>query len=237
MDEIAELATEFGYAFPDPPSEKTKRRVIKIATALKLTEHATIERAVLVWHRFKLQPADRPTPLDREPDKIERAFLKLIGEMPASHLFLLEQQVATLQLERRPPSLSSKLTPRDRQLVIRYSNVLIEALQEALDYDDRRHHNRPPPALWLGDSGYQSDVRSLLKELTQLNKLLATKRAPPKTAATKLAKHVDKFLGSYAGAMGKVAAGLTGGAFVGLLYHFGAGDFVDRIWAHLTTRK
>jgi ABC-type Na+ transport system ATPase subunit NatA len=70
--------------------------------------------------------------------------------------------------------------------------------------------------------------------------LIKSNRSSLATSATlvALSKHFNKFLSSYAGAMGKVAAGLTGGAIVGLLYHTGAGkDVIDAIWGHLKLPK
>jgi hypothetical protein len=48
------------------------------------------------------------------------------------------------------------------------------------------------------------------------------------------AKHFDKFLDSYASALGKGAAGLTIAAAVGLLHQAGVGrEIIESIWQHL----
>jgi hypothetical protein len=55
-----------------------------------------------------------------------------------------------------------------------------------------------------------------------------------RTSDAKLAAHFNKFLSSYAGALGKVAAGLTGGVIVALLYHLGVGkEVIEMIWANV----
>jgi hypothetical protein len=139
----------------------------------------------------------------------------------------------------RKPVKQSRL--KDPHQAIYYSRVLIETFQEVLDYDSARHHNRPAPTLRLENPEYLAFVRELVAELKQLNSLLIkSNRSSLATSATlvALSKHFNKFLSSYAGAMGKVAAGLTGGAIVGLLYHTGAGkDVIDAIWGHLKLPK
>jgi hypothetical protein len=123
------------------------------------------------------------------------------------------------------------------QQVVRNSNVLIAALQEALDYDPSRQHNQRPPLLWRDDQKYLDDVKKLLNELRQLTALLETtkpRKAEAARTASRLSKHFDKFLQSYAGAMGKVAAGLTSAAIVAVLYHAGLGkEVIDSVWGRL----
>jgi hypothetical protein len=130
---------------------------------------------------------------------------------------------------------------RDRRQVIRYANVIISALQEALDYDHNQPHNFAPPALWISDPSYLHDVRILVEELKKLNELLS-KRITDNAAATRsvsrFAKHFNEFLKSYAKSMGVVVAGLTGGAAIALMDHAGASkEIIETIWGHLKLPK
>lgn len=130
---------------------------------------------------------------------------------------------------------------RERKELIAYSEVIIASLQEVLDYDPVRHHNRPTPALYIDDADYLQEVRSLVAELQILNKAFEA-RQKRKTATRQqvvhLAKHLDVFLGTYAKAMGKGAAALTTGAIAAWLYHAGVGkDLIDTIWGHLKLPK
>jgi len=125
---------------------------------------------------------------------------------------------------------------RNRSEVIRYARVLIGALEEALDFVPNARSNRPPPELWIDDDAYLRELKKLLEELRHLSSLLANTRHSKATGGSviNLAKHFDKFLSTYATAMGKIAAGLTGAAIVGLLYHAGiTKETLDTIWGRL----
>lgn len=126
--------------------------------------------------------------------------------------------------------------------VIFFSKLFISALEEAVDYDPKRHHNAPPPALRLEDEGYLDEIRSLIAELKRLNENLEKaakaeektkpKRTPaPRRAAEKSAidvsKHVNTFLNKYSSALGTGAAALTIGTAGALLYQLGVPlDFI-----------
>jgi len=126
------------------------------------------------------------------------------------------------------------LVIRDKKQVIQYSNIIIVALQEALDYDPARHHNQPRPALYIDGAKYKDDIWELIGELRRLNELLERKslrtaRAP----AIKLAKHFDTFLGTYSKGMGWGLSGLTICTVSALLYQLGLGhDVVGDIFRH-----
>jgi hypothetical protein len=128
---------------------------------------------------------------------------------------------------------------QNRAELITYSRILIDALQEAIDYDALRQHNHPPPDLRLDDREYLEELRRLVAELKKLNALLeATKPTAAKTAATKVGKHFDKFFDSYASALGKGVAGLTVAAVAVLLAKAGVGQpLIDAIWGHLGSTK
>src|ERR1043166_6263692 len=116
---------------------------------------------------------------------------------------------------------------KNRRVILRYSEIIITALQQVLNYDPIRQHNQPPPDLWIEGDEYLDQVRSLILELQRLNSLLEATR-PPKQETRRqvvhLAKHFDKVLGTYSSAMGKVAAGLTGGVVLALLSQTGIGQ-------------
>jgi Arc/MetJ-type ribon-helix-helix transcriptional regulator len=142
-------------------------------------------------------------------------------------------------LGRAVANLGTGIVIQNREELISYSRILIDALQEALDYDTLRQHNRPPPDLRLDDNEYLNELRKLVAELQKLNVLLeAMKPARAKTAATKVGKHFDKFFESYASALGKGAAGLTIGAVAVLLAKAGvAQPLIDAIWRHLDSKE
>src|SRR5262249_32610978 len=101
---------------------------------------------------------------------------------------------------------------RSRLQVIQYSRILIAALEEVVDYDPMRHHNRPPPELRIDDQDYLLEIRNLIAELRTLNSLLEATRRPPKKASDvviKLTRHFDTFLGTYSKSLGRGAGWLT----------------------------
>ena len=112
----------------------------------------------------------------------------------------------------------------NRARVIQHTKILIIALQEALDYDPVRGHNRRPPALWCDDPLYLNDVDALVVELRRLNSLLEAQRPRKKEAeraVIDLARHFDKFLHAYASWFGKGTALLTVVVIANLLQHAG----------------
>jgi hypothetical protein len=122
-----------------------------------------------------------------------------------------------------------KAAPRigDKKQVIQYSNIIIVALQEALDYEPARQHNQLPPALYIDDAKYKDDIRELIGELRRLNDLLERNSIrAAKVPAIKVAKHLDKFLGTYGNTLAKDAAHLTAGVIAALLYQMGIGSRV-----------
>ena len=137
--------------------------------------------------------------------------------------------------------ISKKLSVKDRTELLNYTTVLIDALGHALAYDRKLHHNNPPPEMWMDDTIYLQELRSLLTELQEIRSVLQqpkTSRAKVNIPITRFTKHFDKFLSSYASAVGKVMAGLTSATIVGLLYKSGIGqDFIASIWGHLKFPK
>lgn len=130
--------------------------------------------------------------------------------------------------------------------VLRYSRVLIEALQEALDHDSNRHHNRSPPDLRISDDErFLDELRALIAELKRLNDLLEIKKKSVPAArkeVSALGRHFDRFLNSYANAFGKATGKGSGYLLIagigGLLYHAGVDkDLIDSIWRHIPLQK
>jgi hypothetical protein len=121
-----------------------------------------------------------------------------------------------------------------------YSRQIVTALEEALEYDPKRHHNQPPPALRIENADYLNEIRELVAELKRLNEYLeavAKERAVPETkfspkrkaapkkaaekSAVEVSKHVNTFLNKYAAGLGTGAAALTIGTAGALLYQLG----------------
>jgi hypothetical protein len=151
------------------------------------------------------------------------------------------QEIVAAKSAARPKKAATqkrRLVIGDKRQVVQYSNIIIVALQEALDYDRARHHNQQPPALYIDDDKYKSDIRELIVELRRLNDLLERKSLRSvKKPAINLAKHLDTFLGTYAKTyakgMGWGMSGLTIGAIATLLYHLGLHDVAGEIFRHL----
>jgi hypothetical protein len=139
-----------------------------------------------------------------------------------------KRRVASSSARTRRKRSASARTKRDVITnpveVIRHSQILIIALQEALDYDPVRGHNQQPPALWIDNPSYLTDVNSLVIELRRLNSLLEAKRPrkkEAKRAVIDLAGHLNRFLRSYATTLGTGAGVLTLGVIADLLRHAG----------------
>jgi hypothetical protein len=144
----------------------------------------------------------------------------------------------------RSPKKKKVSTPaliKNKRIIVQYSKVIIAALQEVVDYDAFRQHNQPPPDLWIEGDTYIKEVRNLIAELKRLNELLEAKRVRRKETrrqAIHIAAHLNKFFTSYANAMGKIAAGLTGAAAIALISQTGVGkDAINSIWSHLHFSK
>jgi hypothetical protein len=134
---------------------------------------------------------------------------------------------------------------RNKGEVLRYSRIIIAALEEALEYDPTRHHNLPSPNLRIEDPEYLVDIQSLVIELRRLNGLLVMRRLPlreTKKAGIHFSTHINKFFGSYATEFGKLSAKgsylLLAGAVAGLLLNFGVPQrFIDEVWSHIKGLK
>jgi hypothetical protein len=150
-----------------------------------------------------------------------------------------QERKATAKGRARNTS-GKKLTIRSRTHAIQVVKVLLAALEPIVDYDPRRHHNHPPPALYIQDDHYLREVRELVEELRKLNAFL---EALPKgrkkvTVDTiKLSKHVNTFLDAMAKSAGKSlgvgVGGLTAIALASLFSHLG---FAQDVIADILSR-
>jgi hypothetical protein len=143
-------------------------------------------------------------------------------------------------------SLTVSEAPADPSRALIQLSVLIDTFAEADRYDPKRHHNQPPPAMWLDNKEYLTDLRSLLRELRRLNDQLEqlvktqAQQTPPDTAKTvsRVSVAATKFVEAYAADLGKRASGLTCVAIGGLLCWIGAETgLVDAVFATIKKLK
>jgi hypothetical protein len=126
--------------------------------------------------------------------------------------------------------------PISQQHVIAQTNILIAVLEQAVGYDEHKHHNRPPPELYvefgLSKPEALTDLKELIAQLKRLNDLLEA--ATPDTAKlTGIRHHLDRFAESYMKTLGKGAGYLTMGAIVTLIYHLGGRDLIEELSRHV----
>ena len=112
---------------------------------------------------------------------------------------------------------------KNRKEIITYSTVLIEALQEAIDYNPSRQHNQETPPLFVDNQKYLSDISALTKELRKLNKLLegTTKDIAKNKSAKTVADYIHLYFANYIPTLGKGSAYLTLGVMAALLHNLG----------------
>ncbi len=147
---------------------------------------------------------------------------------------------AMLQSSDRPTPIKTrkgKIVVRSVPQAIFLSKLVIATIDEALEYDPTRHHNQPPPALWIEEPDYLSGIKQLVGELRRLNlnleaikTLKSLNPALPENEVEKSAidvkKHVNKFLDKYASALGTGTGVLTVGLLATLLYQLGVPETV-----------
>jgi hypothetical protein len=177
------------------------------------------------------------------------AMLNIEGLARKAHVTngdIIKRALAAYTKQSSEPTKGIKATGaiNNRAQLVKTSRLIIVALEETLDYDPARHHNQPPPDLWVDDSEYLEELRKLVAELKVLNgHLEAAKLSKAKTqqSATRLAKHFDAFLRNYAESFGKAAGKGSGylavAAIAGVLYQTGVlpellGKILSRIPSH-----
>jgi hypothetical protein len=143
--------------------------------------------------------------------------------------------------KKEPPSTTPKppkilgFSQIHRAQIILFSKIVITSLEDAINYDPKRHHNRPPPDLRIDSEGYLQELRSLVTELKRLNALLESMKYKneKRRAVIALSKHVNTFLDKYARVLGTGTAGLTVAALAGLLLQIGVGpEVVQQVLSH-----
>ena len=126
---------------------------------------------------------------------------------------------------------------QNQQEIITYTDALIVALQEALDYDPVRHHNLPRPSLYAPDPKYKTDIKTLTKELRRLNDLLEKRHEPGDVAwkvAESVGEHLNVFAKNYVPTLGKGSAYLTLAVITALLARLGLPtDAIAEIMKHI----
>jgi CheY-like chemotaxis protein len=119
---------------------------------------------------------------------------------------------------------------------------VMAALEPVLSYDPARHHNQPPPEMWIDHSEYLAHLRIISGEVKALVTHLEAQNPPgkeSKQSIINLKTHVDTFLHEYAATLGKGAAIATFGLLALLLMQAGfGGQLVQQILriAHLDTK-
>lgn len=113
---------------------------------------------------------------------------------------------------------------------------LLASFEDVESYDPKRHHNRPPPPLWIEDENYVRNVGAVLAELRTLNGFLEKeeKSPQPEKAVGLLMTFTKKFVEEYAGQLGKGIGMLTVGALFTLLLHYGVPkELVEAVAAYI----
>jgi hypothetical protein len=219
---------------PDTSLEAMESRLRKIAVRKRLDPRKVLDDAYELMSQLQIPKLEHIVPTEEDYETAD--LLKHLSQAQFHELFKrTPEKPIDGAFYIAANSRRRFITARDSKEALRYSSIITSALEEALDYDPIRSHNAPRPILWNDDPDFRRDMRLLLEEIRRLNLLLSKKRTTPKSrkAAIGLAKHFDNFLGAYVSSMGKIAAGLTGGAIVGLLYHSGLGqDVIDRMWGY-----
>lgn len=92
--------------------------------------------------------------------------------------------------------------------------ALITVFEEVERYDSLRHHNQPPPALWIDEAEYLRDVKDLVHELRRLNDLL---EAEATEVSDKDIARTSSLVGEMAHKACMTAAAVIGGSVAALL--------------------
>jgi len=119
----------------------------------------------------------------------------------------------------KPPKVTSV---RNRKLAVQNAIVLMDVLQQVVDYKHRPGDNRPPPGLWVDDREYLDMLRELLEELKKLNAALQASGSKGSTAKASISftRSAQKFLDAAAVSAGKATGPLIIGALAGSIVYF-----------------
>jgi hypothetical protein len=171
-----------------------------------------------------------------ELGNIESQLDDVKAQLKHSQRDAIKWQTDFISATRRVDELEVRLQEnrRNREQTLVYSNSLLTALTEAVEYDPQRHHNRPPPPLRIdGDPKYLNELRSLIGELKKLNALLKKNQArKAEKSAADFGKYAHTFLEHYIPLMGRGTAMLTIGTVAGLLLHAGVPEAaISSVWS------
>jgi hypothetical protein len=129
---------------------------------------------------------------------------------------------------------------RNRTQVIRTSAAIISALQEALDYDPKLHHNQTPPELWRDSPEYIAALQRIANELKKLNDLLKKESSAQKehSSVVHLGVHINQFLNGFSSVAGKGVGWLLIASLGGLLYQTGlVPELAENVLKHIKLPK
>ena len=157
---------------------------------------------------------------------------------------MLEQLGLLVKLPRRgakkaPPSKAAPskaakpngtLVVRNRRLAVENANVLIEVLEQVLEYTPRRGSNNPPPELWIDDKHHLDTMRDLVAELKKLNETIKASGSPAAgvKASISLKQSAQKYIDSCAEVLGKTSGVALTAALTGAVLYF-AGVNVETV--------
>jgi hypothetical protein len=108
----------------------------------------------------------------------------------------------------------SKPATLDKAVVAVHVRALITVFDDVDRYDQRLHHNQPPPAFWTNDEEYLRDIKELVSELRRFNDLLEAENT--KANAESIAKS-GSLIGAMAAKACMAAATIVGASVAGLL--------------------
>jgi len=160
---------------------------------------------------------------------------EIMAEATASSLAAVvevtSQETGTLT-SRKPVSSERRVAPtrnedaisiRSKTEAIRISKLLLAPIKEALEYDQKKHHNRPRPVLLIRDDPeYKEALQNIADSLTNFNKVIA-KKSPDlekaKASGIEFKKAFNRFLFRFADGLGDGLSGLITAAGYGVLYN------------------
>jgi hypothetical protein len=175
-------------------------------------------------HRFeKFNPAYVYSALNRRIEPLLRDLRRWEETLPSDERWM--SKGIKLHENKQPPY---SISIRNKADALRYSHILIEALENVAQRRPSRHHNQPPSDSLIEEDSYYRDVNELVLELKRLNSLLENKiprKAATKQAVSDIHRHFDTFFTKFAGSFGTTLGTGIGGLLIGsvgaLLYQAG----------------
>jgi hypothetical protein len=194
-----------------------------------------VDDAIRPYAEYPIRHDERPrvaTNLDPELMRELEALAAKTGKTKAS---IVREAIQELVMGDDQPTAvknsAGQVVIRSTKQVVFQAQIIIAAVDDALNYDPHRHHNHPPPALRIENPAYLDELRRLVVELRRLNdSIKALKPSPNRTAvpssvveksAIDVRKHVNTFLDKYASTLATGVGILTVGALGSLLFQLG----------------